>query len=195
MTTKIFLTGAPGVGKTTVLRSIAHELQRKGIGVGGMITEEARERGVRIGFRIVDLFNGTNGWLASTRQTAGPRIGKYVVDLRGLEDIGVKAVTDALQEPKVGVIVIDEVGPMELFSDGFKTAISDCVAGAKSIVGTIHHKANDPLLHAIRNRRDVKIVVVTIENRTELPAQIVKEIEGQMTRFSGRPMGTIQQAD
>jgi nucleoside-triphosphatase len=176
LTGKIFLTGTPGVGKTTVLKSIVQELKQQGILVGGMVTEEVRENGIRVGFKIVDVFAGTEGWLASIRQRAGPRIGRYVVDLSGLEGIGVKAITDALRDPRVGILVIDEMGPMELLSNKFKMAIRDTIGSSKPVIGTIHYRANDPLLHEIRCARGIKIVTVTMENRASLSTQIVEEI-------------------
>jgi nucleoside-triphosphatase len=176
LTSKIFLTGTPGVGKTTVLKNIVQELKRRGIQVGGMVTEEVRENGIRVGFKIVDVSAGTEGWLASTRQKAGPRIGRYVVDLSGLEGIGVKAITNALRDPKTRILVIDELGPMELLSNKFKMAMRDTIDSTKPVIGTIHYRANDPLLHEIRSAQDIKIVTVTMENRTSLPAQIVEEI-------------------
>jgi nucleoside-triphosphatase len=187
LASKIFLTGTPGVGKTTVLRRIVQELRGKGILVGGMITEEVRERGVRVGFRVTDVLTGTEGWLASTKQAVGPRIGRYVVDLGGLEGIGVKALTNALSDSNVRVIVLDEVGPMELFSKEFKAAVRNTVSSTKSVIGTIHYRANDPLLHEIRAARGIKTVIVTMENRASLPTQIVEEVLSQMTSVEHSP--------
>ena len=187
MASKIFLTGTPGVGKTTVLRRIVQELRGKRILVGGMITEEVRERGVRVGFRVTDVLTGTEGWLASTKQAVGPRIGRYVVDLGGLEGIGVRALTNALRDSNVRVIVLDEVGPMELFSKEFKATVRNTVSSAKSVIGTIHYRANDPLLHEIRAARGIKTVIVTMENRASLPTQIVEEVVSQMTSVEHSP--------
>ena len=65
----LLLTGSPGVGKTTVLIKTVDALKAKGVSVGGMISREAREGNVRVGFEIVDLTNGKHGWLAHVNQT------------------------------------------------------------------------------------------------------------------------------
>ncbi len=51
----VFLTGRPGVGKTTV---IERALQMMGdIEMHGFITREMREDGRRVGFRIARIFH------------------------------------------------------------------------------------------------------------------------------------------
>jgi nucleoside-triphosphatase len=184
LTSRIFLTGPPGVGKTTVLRKTVEELRRNRIRVAGMITEEVREHGARVGFKVTDILTGNDGWLASTRRAVGPRIGKYVVDLEGLEVVGVQAITGALHDPEVSAIVIDEVGPMELLSEKFKMAVRQTINSTKAIVGTIHYRANDPLLQEIRSSLRLSIVTVTVDNRSSLPQQLVEEITNQGGRQS-----------
>ncbi len=51
----LLITGAPGIGKTTVIRRTADELKHKAL--RGFYTEEIREDGERRGFRLVG-FNG-----------------------------------------------------------------------------------------------------------------------------------------
>ena len=68
MTRVLLLTGAPGVGKTTVLTKTVDALKAKGINVGGMISREVREGGVRVGFEILDLSSGKRGWLAQGKR-------------------------------------------------------------------------------------------------------------------------------
>lgn len=179
MSHKIFLTGRPGVGKSTVLRELVEELRRRGFQVGGMITQEAREHGIRVGFKITDLLTGREGWLATVKQSAGPRIGKYCVDLEGLESIGVQAIATALHDPQVKIVAIDELGPMELLSDMFKTAVRQIVASTKTVIGTIHYRANDTLLREIRDSQDVRIVNVTEGNRSVLYLQLAEVIAGR----------------
>ena len=50
---RLFLTGNPGVGKTTLIRAIAGRL--RGLTCAGFYTEEIRQGGQRTGFRIMTL--------------------------------------------------------------------------------------------------------------------------------------------
>jgi nucleoside-triphosphatase len=162
------------VGKTTVLTKTVDELRRRGFKVGGVVSSEFRKNGERVGFKIVDLGDGREGWLASIRQHTGPRIGKYLVCLEDIESVGAKAIQNAVAE--ADVVVIDEVGPMELLSLTFRDAIVKALDSGKPVLGTIHHNATLPLVTAIKKRTDVKIIEVTTSNRDELPALVTQEI-------------------
>jgi len=186
---KIFLTGPPGVGKSSVLLRLVEALENRGFQVGGMVTREARDGGVRIGFNVTDVLTGREGWLATAREPIGPRVGKYSVDLEGLEGIGVQAITSALQDPKTEVVVIDEVGPMELLSAAFKRAVRQGMASTKILIGTIHYRATDPLIWEIKSTREVKIITVTKDNRLALHMRLMKEITSQEDLAEGVPTG------
>ena len=168
------LTGRPGVGKTTVLLRIVEKLRKQGLKIGGMISREVREEGSRVGFKIIDLDSGREGWLAHVRQLVGPKIGKYRVCMEDLESIGVEAILRAVKEAHVAVI--DEIGPMELFSQRFKRAVVEALNSEKTILGTIHYRVKTPFIAEIKRREDIKIIEVTRWNREELPEEICHEI-------------------
>ncbi|MDH5733716.1 MAG: NTPase [Candidatus Bathyarchaeota archaeon] len=174
MTHIIFITGQPGIGKTSVLLKIIEVLKKRGYLVGGMISQEKREMGIRIGFEIIDISTAQRGWLARVAQSNGPRVGKYRVNLDDLKRIGASSILNAIDE--TDVIVIDEVGPMELFSPAFKQAVIQALKSNKTILGTIHHRAHDSLVNNIRSRKDAEILDVTYENRNTLHNLIIDKI-------------------
>ena len=159
----LLLTGAPGVGKTTVLIKTVEALKAKGISVGGMISREAREGNVRVGFEILDLTNGKRGWLAHANQKSGPQVGKYHVNLADLEDIGAKPSQKPLKN--AAVIAIDEVGPMELYSQKFKQAVQAALGSGKPVLAVVHAKAHDPLITETKQRGDAELFNITLDNR------------------------------
>jgi len=171
---KIFLTGRPGVGKTTVLLRIVERLRKEGLKIGGLISREVREKGFRIGFKVIDLDDGKEGWLAHVRQPVGPKVGKYRVCIKDLESIGVNAILKAIREAEI--VVIDEVGPMELFSQAFRKALIQSLNSGKTILGTIHYRVKARIIIEIKEREDVAIIEVTHKNREELPEKITHEI-------------------
>ena len=142
MTRILILTGAPGVGKTTLLTKTVDALKTKGVRVGGMITREVREDNVRVGFEILDLTSNKHGWLAHVNRQGGPQVGKYYVNLNDLDNVGAAAITQALE--KCDVIAIDEIGPMELFSQKFKQAVTQVVRGQKVDVDGCSWKSQRP---------------------------------------------------
>jgi nucleoside-triphosphatase len=172
---KILVTGRPGVGKTTVVSKIAEGLREKGVSVGGMITYEAREKGVRTGFVVEDLKTGLKGVMASVGYASGPRVGKYGVDIGEIERVGVKAIEDAVAGDEV--IIMDEIGPMELYSNAFKTAVSRAFSSPKKVVATIHYRASqNPFCRRIVSLEGILTYVVKPDNRDALPGIILRQL-------------------
>ena len=162
----LLLTGSPGVGKTTVLLTVVEALKAKGYSVGGMLSREIRSCGARVGFEILDLGSGRHGWLAHVDQKSGPQVGKYRVNLEDLNGIGAEAIVRAVEN--FDVVAIDEIGPMELFSEKFKEAVKRAVKSGKPVVGVVHWKAQDKLIDEVKARDDTEVIVVSVENRAKL---------------------------
>uniref|UniRef100_A0A3B3QNJ0 Nucleoside-triphosphatase, cancer-related n=1 Tax=Paramormyrops kingsleyae TaxID=1676925 RepID=A0A3B3QNJ0_9TELE len=59
----VFLTGPPGVGKTTLVQKACEALTSSGVAVEGFYTEEVREGGRRVGFDVVSV-TGKRGILS-----------------------------------------------------------------------------------------------------------------------------------
>ncbi|UCH32010.1 MAG: NTPase [Candidatus Bathyarchaeota archaeon] len=170
----IFVTGPPGIGKTTVLLKTAEKLIAKGYKLGGMVTQEIRERGIRVGFEIRDFASGKKGWLAHIHQPVGPRLGKYRVHLENLNSIGAIAIIAALRT--ADIVLVDEIGPMELFSQAFIDAVQKVINGSKSILASIHFRAQHSVVMQIKSRKDVIVIEVTPKNRIQLPTIITNEV-------------------
>ena len=169
----LLLTGTPGVGKTTVLTKTVNALKEKDYCVGGMISREVRENGVRVGFEILDLNSGKSGWLAHVNQKSGPHVGKYRVNMEDLNFIGAKAIEDAVE--KCAIIAIDEIGPMELFSEKFKEATRKALEGNKPVLAVVHWKTHDKLINEAKSRHGSEIFTVTQQNRDKLPEIITQK--------------------
>lgn len=163
---KIFLTGKPGSGKSTVLIKIIDLLKQRGLKVGGIITPEIRKQAKRIGFLVKDLYSKDEGILASVDLKSGQRLGKYKVNLKDFERISLRALDFALKE--CDLIAIDEIGKMEFFSLRFKEKILEILNSDKKMIACLHR-------NFVPKFKDFgKIVEVTPENRERLAKEIVK---------------------
>jgi nucleoside-triphosphatase len=185
------LTGRPGVGKTTVIRAVAARL---GAEAGGFYTQEVREGGRRTGFRLIAL-DGPEGILASVNNPSPFRVGKYGVHLQDLERVGVEALWRAVEQPHVSVVVIDEIGKMELFSPAFREAVQGALASSKPVVATVMI-GSQPWVDALKARSDVTLVEATPASRLALPDQILRwlqRVQGkdQSCLTSGRTCGIM----
>lgn len=164
---RIFYTGRPGVGKSTIVSRVKDIVERLGCRVGGFLAPESRgPSGGRVGFYIVDVATGERGWLARIGYP-GPRIGRYGVVVEDAVRIGVGALRRALRE--ADVIVLDEIGPMELAVPELRSEIIEVLASDKPIVGVVHRrlKSRDPDIYRII-RESSTIIEVTLENRDQL---------------------------
>jgi nucleoside-triphosphatase len=166
MASVYLLTGKPGTGKTTLIRQA---IAGPAIRAGGFYTEEIRSGGVRQGFRIVTL-DGQQALLSHVDTHDRYRVGKYGVDIDNLENTGVAAIERAIVDSDL--IVIDEIGKMELFSARFGEAVLRAINSGKKVLGTIMLKPND-FADMIKQRPDVKVVEVTRDKHPQILKVIV----------------------
>ncbi len=177
---KIGITGLPNVGKTATLAAICRKLERDDFVIGGMITRAYRPPpgDVRVGFYVEDWQTGDKEVFSSkefnTRYKTETDDGVYFVDLDPLERIGVKAIRDAILDEEVDIIIIDEVGKMEMHSEAFNEVVKQALDCPKPVIMTLHKKSRNPLLQDLRRRDDVRILEVTAVNKNLLPYKIEK---------------------
>lgn len=174
---KIGITGLPGSGKTYALLRVIEMLQDEELHIGGMIDEPIGDGRHKTGFTVRDLVTGETAVFASTDIESKVMIGKIGVDLSKLEEVGVKAIHEACE--KCDIIIIDEVGKMEVESQLFVDAVKEALDADKPMIITLHKKSRNPLLQDIRRRDDVRILEVTPTNRNILPYKIVKLMSGE----------------
>jgi nucleoside-triphosphatase len=172
---RVLVEGRPGSGKTTAASRLADRLRSEGVPVAGFVTEELREGGGRVGF-TVEAIGGERAVLAHVDLPGPPRVGKYGVDLQAFERVALPA----LDEPPAGaVVVIDELGKMELASEPFREAVMRLLEGGASLVATIH-AFRHPFTDALKARDDVHVVRLSHGNRDALPERLARELrEGQ----------------
>jgi len=165
------LTGRPGCGKTTAILKIVGELENEGVKVDGMYT--VRVGGRRVGF-MVKRIGGGEGILAHVNLRDGPRLGRYRVNLADLERVGVSAILDGIRD--ADVVVVDEVGPMELFSLRFRDAVERLLNSDKHAILTVHYRSRDRLAMRVRRLAGDNLITLNERNRDEVPGIIVGEI-------------------
>jgi nucleoside-triphosphatase len=163
----LLLTGAPGVGKTTVLRKVRDLLA--GRPLRGFLTDELRsERGERVGFRVETL-DGRAARLASMGMRSRYRVGRYGVDVAALERIAVPAL--ALGE-QPAVYLIDEIGKMECLSRAFVTAVATLLDSERVVVATVAQRGTG-FIAEVKRHPGADLWEVTRANRDALPARVV----------------------
>ena len=160
------LSGEPGSGKTTIIKEVLSKVNKS---AGGFYTEEIRSQGVRQGFKIITL-DGKSAVLAHVGVSSLYRVSKYGVDTDSMDKVAVPSLKQAIQSKDI--IVIDEIGKMELFSPSFKDAVIEALQSEKKVLGTIM-LASHPWADKIKERPEVEVIQVTRLNRNEVVNQVL----------------------
>jgi nucleoside-triphosphatase len=164
---KTLITGKPGVGKTTLVQKIIEQMRL--VNMAGFCTAEIRYKRSRLGFELQGL-NGKRRTLANVDIDSLHRVGKYGVDTVGFEEF---LETLDLLNPDVELIVIDEIGKMELFSNRFRSLVCDALNSDKQVLASIPLKGNE-FIREIKQRLDIHLFEVTHGNRDRLPEAILE---------------------
>jgi nucleoside-triphosphatase len=167
---KIFLTGRPGIGKTTAVIRAVEQLD---VPMHGFNTRELREDGSRLGFEIRDL-QGNTATMAHVDFDGPPSVSKYGVDPGAVDRVGVAALCRALDERTAAVL--DEVGRMELASERFLEVLEELLDADIPVLGTVHAKQDD-WAGRIRGREDAEVLTLTRDNRDDVPETVARRLE------------------
>ncbi|MCZ6782649.1 MAG: hypothetical protein O7G30_04990 [Proteobacteria bacterium] len=189
----LLLTGAPGVGKTTLVRRVATERagpsprkaaprrtgetgseRRQGLVCSGFTTEEIREGTRRVGFRIEPV-GGPGRIMAHVRFGGAARVGRYGVDVACID-----AITEEVLglEPNVDLYLIDEIGKMECLSERFVAAVRALLDSEKRVVATIT-RSGGGFIAQVKRRQDVELWEVRVDNRDGLLGPMLAWIDSR----------------
>ena len=172
---KIVLTGEPGIGKTTVVKKVVDII--KDIAVG-FWTEEVRDRKTkkRTGFKIVTT-EGKEILFASKTFTSKKIVGSYGVNVERFESLAIPIIKRAMS-CKNCIVVIDEVGKMELFSRKFRDILREILSDRKrKYLITIPIRDVHRIVAQLRRDPDTILIEVSKENRETLPEDIVEMLK------------------
>ena len=172
MPNNFLITGRPGSGKTFVIEQVMSILRERGFRAGGLYCPEIREGGVRVGFKIIDIMTGEERILAHVRQREGPQVSKYRVNVANVDELSKAAIGRALRE--ADFVVIDEIAPMEMYSEGFKRSVLDALDSPKPLLAVIHQRTRTGFIGGVKARDDIKIFEVMQGTRARLSEQLTE---------------------
>jgi len=179
----LLISGRPGVGKTTFVRRVLDALAVEAAGF--YIRETRGPDGRRTGFELVTL-DGRTATLARAGLRSRHRVGRYGVDLEAFERIGVAAIARAPRGARL--LVVDEIGKMELLSPAFQRAVLDALDSGRLAFGTVM-LARHPFVDALKARPDVEVLMLTDENRESLRAEVERRLRELLAAAAGHSRG------
>ena len=170
MPPRLLVEARPGAGKTTAFRRLAELLRESGAPVVGFTTEEMREGGRRVGFAVESL-DGERDTLAHVKLRGPPRVGRYGVDVEAFERVALPA----LRASSGDVVLIDELGKMELASAAFRAGVEELLGEPVAIAATLQ-VARHPFTDALRALPGVEVIRLAARNRNGLPEQLARRL-------------------
>lgn len=160
----IIVTGAIGIGKTTVCRKVLKIARSQGYSCGGIITHKTQNEDII----IKDVQTGEIRMLASTsNRYQGPRTAKYFFNPEGI-DFGIEAIDRGATSD---ILMVDELGHLEMNGEGFTKVIEKIVDGqVKTCILVIRKELLSTFLPKLG--ATTSVFETTIGNRDQLPREI-----------------------
>jgi len=162
------ITGYPRIGKTTAIMKFLEKTTKK---CSGFYTEEIKNQyGRREGFKIVGISTGEVGTLAHINVKSYRKVGKYYVDFEGFEAVALPEM-----EKEAELVIIDEIGKMELFSSKFKFQLMHNL-NLGNVLGTITKKGGGNYVDLLKKRADIELIELTKKNRDEVVKELLEKL-------------------
>lgn len=162
------------MGKTTALNRTVELLESRGFTPGGVTAPAIDDDGDRIGFELIDVLSGATVEMAHIDGQTGPTVGKYHVDVEAVDRLCSTAFERAHAE--ADLFVVDEIAPMEIYSDVFVEKVTRALDAATPLVGVVH-RSDAGFIGSVKSRGDVEVITVTTDNRDGLPEPLADRVQ------------------
>jgi len=180
MPNNYFISGMPKSGKTTLLGKLVERLKERGLKVGGFLSPEDKMHGARTGFRVQDIDSGKSVRLAAL-DIDGPKVAKYHVDMKSFDSLVAPILRN---HPKYDIIIIDEIGRMEMKSTKFQDLLEELLESPTPLIASLHRDYIDD--YAAWG----EVLFLTPSNRGRVLMDLLRKAE----EYSPKPKAAVKEA-
>jgi nucleoside-triphosphatase THEP1 len=166
----LVVTGGIGAGKTTLVRAIAENMGYGHLKVSGFYCPRILKNGQVIGYDLVDVVSNERvPFLRITGENDEERIGRFFISPQGLK-FGNDILSNSIHSD---LIIIDEVGRLELAENGWFNALDRIVSNQHShLLLSIRENFVGDLLQ----RLDLSVEKIFYVADDRLPEEVIREI-------------------
>ncbi len=170
------LTGAVGVGKTTLIMNLIERMKAENLSVTGIYTLRKMEHSETTGYDVVNISTGKpEPFLRMEGTSAQEKIGRFFLYPEGL-DVGNAALLDAAQS---NLIVVDEIGRLELAEKGWSVPLQKLLENHNSnILFSLRENLVDEIILKFGISPN-KLFRVSGNNTDEIISEILEEIRNK----------------
>ena len=144
---RLLVIGEPGSGKTSWCREYINQRRKPSSSVGGILSPAIAKQGQRLGSNALDLLTGQEIPFARLSHRSsfkgGEKVGDYTISREGIL-FACHAIERAV-ESRCDLVVIDEVGPLELHGKGLMPAVELALASAVNVLTVIRSSLREAL--------------------------------------------------
>jgi len=181
---RLLVVGEPGSGKTSWCRQYIDGRRKSGSSVGGILSPAIEKQGQRVGSNALDLLTGQEIPFARLSRyryfKGGDMVGDYTISRDGIL-FACDAIKRAV-ESRCGLVVIDEVGPLELRGKGLMPAVELALASAVNALIVVRSSLKEAL-----QRHFPQYEFVVAADLTQSPSNV-----SEFTDCKSRQIGTYE---
>jgi len=144
---RLLVVGEPGSGKTSWCREYIDWRRKSGSSVGGILCPAIEKQGQRVGSNALDLLTGQEVPFARLSRyrsfRGGEVVGDYTISRAGI--LFARGAIKRAIESRCDLVIIDEVGPLELRGKGLMPAVELALASAVNILLVVRSSLREAL--------------------------------------------------
>ena len=166
---RLLVVGEPRSGKTSWCREYIDWRRRSGCSVGGILSPAIEKQGQRVGSNALNLLTGQEIPFARLSCygcfKGGEVVGDYTISRDGIL-FACGAIKRAV-ESRCDLVVIDEVGPLELRGNGLMPAVELALASPVNVLMVVRSSLKGAL-----QRHFPQYVFVVVPDLTQSPSNV-----------------------